>query len=167
MHKLKMRGMQSNASNELLPRFRPMVLSIADDRVADRRELCPDLVLQSSCQFNPHERRTGKYLFDGVSEFRANRLRVSRRPQLLKHSFTMKIVDQRPGRGAESAAYYREILPHGSMREKLSHQRISIRVSLCKQKNPRGKTIDAMDHQSSLSLSLQSRDKQRQSRRSI
>ncbi len=44
-------------------------------------------------------------------------------------------------------AQYREILPCGSMVEKLSHQRISIRAGLRKQQSPGGKAIDAMHDQ--------------------
>jgi hypothetical protein len=36
MNKLKMRCMKRNASNSPLRRFRPVVFSVADDRVADR-----------------------------------------------------------------------------------------------------------------------------------
>src|SRR5260370_15533486 len=167
MHKLKMRGMQSNAGNELLRRLRPVVFSITDDRVAHRRELRPDLILQSCHQLNAHEGRISKNPFDGVSKFGANRLGVSRRPQLLKHSFASKIVNQRSCFSAETAAQYRKIPPHGSMREKLSHEHISIPISLRKQQNPGAETIDAMHDQGSLFLQLQRCDKQRQSRRSI
>lgn len=167
MHKLKMRGMQSNASNELLGRFRPMVFSITDDGVAHRRKLRPDLILQSCDQLNPDERRICKNTVDAVSKFGANRLGISRRPQLLKHSFASKIVNQCPCFSAETAAQYRKIPPHGSVREKLSHERISIPISLRKQQNPGGKTIDAMHDQGSLFLQLQCCDKQRQSRLSI
>jgi hypothetical protein len=53
MDKPKMRGMESNAINELLRRFRPVVFSIADNRVAHRRKLRPDLILQSCNQLDP------------------------------------------------------------------------------------------------------------------
>ena len=55
MDKLKMRGMKSNASNQRLRRFRPVVFSIADNRVANRRKLRSDLILQSCHQLNPDE----------------------------------------------------------------------------------------------------------------
>jgi hypothetical protein len=85
----------------------------------------------------------------------------------LKHPFPSKIVHERPCLNAETAAQYREILPYGSMVEKLSHQRISIRTGLRKQQSPGGKTIDAMHDQGSLSLQLEFCGKQRQSGRSI
>jgi hypothetical protein len=147
MHKLKMRGMQSDASNQLLRRFRVVVFPITDDRVTYRRKLYPDLILQSCGQLNLHKRRIGKNAFDGISKFGANRLGVSCRPQLLKHSFASKIVNQRSCLRAEMTADYCEISSHGSMREKLSHERISIPIRLRKQQNPGGVTIDAMhDH---------------------
>ena len=50
MNKLKMRGMKRNASDELLRRFRPVVFSVTDNRVAHRGKLHPDLILQSRHQ---------------------------------------------------------------------------------------------------------------------
>jgi hypothetical protein len=167
MDKLKMHGMESNASNKLLRRFRSVVFSIADNRVAHRRKLHSDLILQSCHQLNPDERGVRKKAFDRISKFGTSRLGVSRRPQLLKHSVPSKIVHERPCLNAETAAQYREIPPYGSMVEKLSHQRISIRTGLCKQQCPGGKTIDAMHDQRSLSLRPEFCDNQGQSGRSI
>ena len=152
MNKLKMRGMKRNASNELFRRFRPVVFSITDNRVAHRGKLRPDLILQSRHQLNPDERSIRKLAFDGISKFGTSRLRVSRRAQLLKHSFPSKIVHERPCLNAETAAQYREILPCGSMFEKLPHQCISIRTGFRKQQSPGGKPIDVMHDQRSLSL---------------
>src|SRR5256885_9575139 len=42
--------------------------------------------------------------------------------QFLKHSFTSKIVNERPFLGAETPAEYREVLPHRSMAEKLLNE---------------------------------------------
>ena len=167
MDKLKMRGMKSNASNQRLRRFRPVVFSIADNRVAHRRKLRSDLILQSCYQLNPDERSLRKKAFDGISKFGTSRLRVFRRAQLLKHSFPSKIVHELPCVHAETAAQYREISPYGSMVEKLSHQRISIRTGLGKQQGPGGKTIDAMYDQGPLSLQLEFCGQQRQGGRSI
>jgi len=47
MNELKMRRVKSDAGNPPLRRFRQVVFSVADDRVADRRELHSDLILQS------------------------------------------------------------------------------------------------------------------------
>lgn len=55
MNKIKMRGMKRHASNERLRRFLPVVFSIADNRVAHRGKLRPDLILQSGHQFHPDE----------------------------------------------------------------------------------------------------------------
>ena len=90
-----------------------MVFSIADNRVAHRRKLRSDLNLQSCHQLNPDERSIRKKALDGISKFGTSRLGVSRRAQLLKHSFTSKIVHERPCLNAETAAEYREILPTG------------------------------------------------------
>jgi hypothetical protein len=167
MDKLKIRGMKSNASNERLRRFRSVVFSIAHNRVAHRRKLRSDLILQSCHQLNPDERSVRKKAFDGISKFGTSCLRVSRRAQLLKHSFPSKMVHERSCLDAETAAQYREIPPYGSMVKKLSHQRISIRTGLRKQQSPGGKTIDAMHDQGSLSFQLEFCDKQRQSGRSV
>lgn len=140
-----------------------MVFSIADDRVAHRRKLRSDLILQSCHQLNPDEGSIRKKAFDGISKFGTSRLGVSRGAQLLKHSFPSKIVHERPCLNAETAAQYREIPSDGSVGEKLSHQRISIRTGLRKQQSPRGKTIDAMHNQRSLFLQFEFCDKQRQS----
>src|ERR1039458_9442129 len=111
MDKLKIRGVKSNASNSLLRRFLPVVFSIADNRVAHRRKLRSDLILQSCHQLNPDERSIRKKAFDGISKFGTSRLGVSRRAQLLNHSFTSKIVHKCSCLNAETAAQHREILP--------------------------------------------------------
>jgi hypothetical protein len=109
-----------------------VVLSIADKRVAHRRKLRSDLILQSCHQLNPDKRSVRKKAFDGISKFGSSRLGVSRCAQLLIHPFTSKIVHERPYLNAETAARYREVPPYGSMVEKLPHQRVSIRTGLCK-----------------------------------
>ena len=167
MNELKMLCMKSNAIDQPLRRFRHVVLSIADDRVADRRKLRSDLILQSRDQRHSDERSTRKKAFDGILEFSARRFRVSLRAQPLKHSLPSKIVNERPFLGAETAAKHREILPHGSMAEKLYNERISIQLGFRKEQHPGREPIDAMDDKSSLSLQLESCGKQRQSGRSI
>jgi hypothetical protein len=132
MDKLKIRGMKSNASDELFRRFRAVIFSIANNRVAYRGELRPDLILQSCHQLDPDQRSIRKKAFDGISKFGTSRSGVSRRAQLLEHSFTSKIMHERPCLNAETAAQYREIFPYGRMSEKLSHERISIRTGLRK-----------------------------------
>jgi len=76
-------------------------------------------------------------------------------------------MHERPCLTAETAAQNREIFPYGSMSEKLSHQRISIRTGLGKQQSSGSKPIDAMHDQGSLSLQFEFCDKQRQGGRSI
>lgn len=78
MDKLKTRGMKSNAGNERLRRFRPVVFSIADNRVAHRRKLRSDLILQTCYQLHPDERSIRKQAFHGISQFGTSGLRVFR-----------------------------------------------------------------------------------------
>lgn len=77
MNELKMPRMKSDARNSPLQRFRLVVLSVADHRVADRRELHSDLILQSRHQRYPDERRGAQTAFDAIPKFRASRLRVA------------------------------------------------------------------------------------------
>ena len=167
MNKPKIRGMKCDAINEWLRRFRPMVFSIANHRVADGRELRADLILQSRHQFDSYQRSICKSAFDGISQFGTSRLRISRRPQLLEHSFPAKIVHERAGLNRETSAHHRQILPHRSMVEKLPDQGIAIATRLRKQQRPRGKAIDAMHDQRPLFFRLELRGKQRQRRRDI
>ncbi|MGB7719091.1 MAG: hypothetical protein WBL65_04275 [Bryobacteraceae bacterium] len=155
MNELKMRRMKSNAGNSPLRRFRQVVFSVADDRVADRRKLHPDLILQPRRQRHPDQRSAPERAFDAISKFRASRFGVALRAQRLKHSFTSKVVNERPFLGAGTPANNREILPDGSMGEKLPDECIAIRFSFRKEQNPGRKTIDAMHHQSSLSLQFE------------
>src|ERR1700730_2045519 len=127
MDKLKMRGMKSNALNQLLRRFRRMIFSVPDYRVARRRKLHSNLILESCHQLNPYERSVRKKAFDGIPEFGASGFRVIHGAQLLKHSFTSKTVDEPSSLSGETPAHGRDILPHGSVGEKLPHQRGSIR----------------------------------------
>ena len=155
MNELKMRRMKSDARNSPLRRFRRVVFSVTDDRMADRRKLHPDLILQSRRQRHPHQRSVPERAFDPISKFRTSRFGVALRAQRLKHSFTSKIVNERPFLGAGTPANNREILPDGSMGEKLSNEWIAIRRSFRKEQNPGRKTIDAMHHQGSLSLQFE------------
>src|ERR1700682_4364965 len=76
MGKLKMRGMKSHALNQLLRRFRRVIFSVPDYRMARRRKLHSDLILESCHQLNPYERSIRKKAFDGISEFGAGGFRV-------------------------------------------------------------------------------------------
>src|ERR1700674_363385 len=166
MDKLKMRGMKSNALNQLLRRFRRVIFSVTDYWMARRRKLHADLVLKSCHQLNPYERSIRKKAFDGIPEFGAGGFRVFHGAQLLIHSFSSKIVDERSSLSGETAAHHREILPHGSVGEKLPHQRGSIRRSLGKKQSPRGKSIDAVYDQRLLLLQFETCRQQRPGRRS-
>ena len=155
MNELKMRRMKSNAGNSPLRRFRQVVFSVADDRVADGCELHSDLILQSRHQRHPDQRSAPERAFDGISKFRASRFGVALGAQRLKHPFTSKVVNERPFLGAGTTANNREILPDGSMGEKLPDECIAIRRSFRKEQNPGRKTIDAMHDQGSLSLQFE------------
>jgi len=74
---------------------------------------------------------------------------------------------QLPFLGAGMPADHREVLPDGSMVEKLSNQCISIRFSLRKEQNPGRKAIDAMYDKGAFSLPFQFRGKKRPGGRSI
>ena len=69
MSKLKMRGMQSDARNTLLRRLLGMVLSVADDWMAERRKLDPDLILQSCHQLDPDKRSAAQKALDRIAKF--------------------------------------------------------------------------------------------------
>jgi hypothetical protein len=158
MDKLKVRSVKGDAGNEPLRSFCRVVFSIADHRMAQRGELRPDLILQSGHQLNPDERSIRKKAFHRVSKFGASRSLISCHAQTLKHSFPAKIVDERSGPNTEAAAQYREIPPHGSMGEKLPHQRVSSWAGLGKQQSPGDETIDAMHDPDSLSCPMESCD---------
>ncbi len=55
VNKLKMDGVKSYTSDQLLICFGPVILPVADERMTDSRELCSDLVLQSSDQIDADE----------------------------------------------------------------------------------------------------------------
>src|SRR6266478_7280246 len=132
-----------------------MIFSVPNYRMTRRRKLYADLILESCHQLNPYERSIRKKAFDRISKFGASGFRVFHGAQLLIHSFTSKIVDERSSLSRETAAHNREILPHGSVSEKLPYQRGSIRRSLGKKQSPRRKSIDAMYDQRSLLLQFE------------
>src|SRR5258706_11682813 len=166
MDKLKMRGMKSNPLNQFLRRFRRMIFSVPDYRMARRRKLHADLILESCHQLNPYERSIRKKAFDGIPEFGASGFRIFHSAQLLIHSFTPKIMDERSSLTGETAAHDRKILPHRSVGEKLPHQRSPVRRSLGKEQSPRSKAIDAMYDQRLLLFQFETLRQQRPCRRS-
>ncbi len=102
--------------------------------------------------------------FNRIAKFRARRIAVSLRAQLLKHSFPPKKVNERPVPGGQLSTQHREIFPHWGMAEKLQNERISIPLSLRKEQNPGGEAIDAMYHKRALPLLLEFCGKQGQRR---
>jgi len=151
--------MQRDASDSALRRFRRMVLSVADDRVANCRELHSDLILQSRYQGDLNERSVAKGAFDEITEFRTSGGGVALGGQLLKHSFSSKVMHQRLFFGGERPANDREILPHRRVAKKLPDQRVSIRLGFCKEKDPGSEAVDAMYDKCPLSPRLQLRGK--------
>jgi hypothetical protein len=67
MSKLEMRGMQSDAGDAALRRLLGMVLSVADDWMAERRKLHPYLMLQSCHQGNSDKRSAAQKAFDRIA----------------------------------------------------------------------------------------------------
>lgn len=155
MNELKMPGMKSDASDSPLRRFLPAVLSIADDRMAHRRKLHSDLILQPRHQGNSDKRSASKRPFDGILKFSTSRPAVALCSQPLQHSFAPEVVNERPLLHAEMPANYCKILSYRSMTEKLSHEYVSIPLGFCKEQNPGTETIDAMYHKGSLHLGFQ------------
>jgi hypothetical protein len=90
--------------------------------------------------------------FDGIAKFSTNRFGVAPGGQPLKHSFLPKVVDERLFSVAEMSANYCEILPHRSVGEKLSNERVSIRPGFCKEQDPGRVTINAMYNKGALSF---------------
>lgn len=138
--------MKRNPSNSALRGFVMAVLPVADDRVAERCKLHSDLILQSRQQRDPYQRGCAQRAFDGIPEFSPRRFGVPLRAQLLIHSFSSKIMNQRSLFRAEMAANHRQIMPDGSMREKLPNQGVSISLGLGKQQNSGRETINAMHY---------------------
>jgi hypothetical protein len=104
---------------------------------------------------------------DGIPKFSTSRCGVAFCAQFLKHSFSSKVVNERPLFGADVTPNYCEILPHRSMVEKLSNECVPIRLGFCKEKDPGCKTIDAMHDECSLPFRFQFCGKKRQGGRSI
>jgi hypothetical protein len=71
MNELKMGGMKSYARDAAVVGFGGMVLSVADDRMADGGELHTDLVLQSGDEGDPDERSGAQTAFDRIAKFSA------------------------------------------------------------------------------------------------
>ena len=94
-------------------------------------------------------------MFDKITKFGTSAFGVALSGQPLKHSFSSEVVNERPFFGGDVPANYREILPHGSMAEKLSNECVSIRLGFCKEKDSGRETVDAMYDKRSLSLKFQ------------
>ena len=77
-----------------------------------------------------------KTAFHGIAKFSTSRSGVALGGHPLKHSFLPKVVNERPFFDAEMSANYCEILPHRSVAEKLSNERVSIRPVFAKSRIP-------------------------------
>ncbi len=144
MKKLKMRGVQRHAADELLGRFRAVIFPVADERVAYGRKLRPNLVLQPGHEFNPDQRGIRQNTLDGEPEFRASRFRIFRAAQLLERPLPSQVVHERSARRRETAPHDCKILPDRNVAEKLPYERVSICMGLSEQQYPGSKAIDAM-----------------------
>lgn len=110
-----MGGMEGDASDATLLHLLVAVLSVADDRAANRRKLRTNLILQSRHQGNPHQGSSPKRALDGIPKFSTSRSRVALSGQPLKLSISSKVVNERPFLRIEMPSDYRKILPHRSM----------------------------------------------------
>ena len=152
MNELKMRRVESDASNSPFQLFGWIVLPVADDRVADRGQLNADLILQSGHQRDSEERCVFKAMFHGIAKLSASRFWISFCSHPLKHSLLSKVMNECPFFQAEMTANCREIFPHRSVPDKLLNECFSIWPSFCKEQNPRCLLIDSMDDKRPLPL---------------
>jgi len=135
MNELEMRGMKCDAGDPLLRSLRRAIFPVADDRVANRRELHPDLILQSRHQGHANQRSLFERAFHNITKLRASAFAVGLRGQLLKHSFSSKVMNERPFFLRQVASNDCQIFPHGGMGEKLSNECVPIRRGLRKEKD--------------------------------
>ncbi len=147
-----MSGMQSDSRNTSLRRLFGMVLSVADDWMAERRKLHPDLILQPCHQRDSDKRSAAQQALDRIAKFSTGCFRVALPSQFLEHSFLPKMVNERAFFVLEVPAHDREILPYRSMVEKLPDQRLPIRPALGKQQDPGCVSINAMYDEGPLPL---------------
>ena len=102
-----------------------------------------------------------KLLERGANNLSSRRFAIPFCAQFLIHSLSPKIMNQRSPFCGEMSAQHRQILAHGSMREKLLDQRLPIRVGFREQQNSGCEAIDAMDYQSALPTRLEILQKKR------
>jgi hypothetical protein len=161
MNELKMGGMKSYARDAAVVGFGGMVLSVADDRMADGGELHTDLVLQSGDEGDPDERSGAQTAFDRIAKFSAGGFMSRGGGQALEHSLASKVVDERSLFGGEMSANDCEVLPHGSVGEELLDECVAIGVGFGKEQDAGRKAIDAMDDEGTLLFRFQFGGKQR------
>ena len=166
MDKLKMRRVQSDAGDQALQGFRRVILPVADHGVADCRKLRPNLILQSSHQRHPDQRRTRKGPLDGIPKLGAGGFGVTPDAQFLNHPHSSKVVDQGRLFSVDTPPNHRQVLPHRRMSEKLADEGLAVGLRFCEKQNAGREAIDAMDHQRPLLLPRQFRGNQRQGGRS-
>ena len=116
MNKMQVGRMKRDPGNSTLRGFVMAVLPVADDRMAEGCKLDSDLILQSRQQRDPQQRSCAERALDGVAEFSAGRFAVPLRAQLLIHSFSSKMVNERSVFRGEMPANRGQVLPDGSMR---------------------------------------------------
>src|SRR5579863_7450775 len=119
MNELEFGGVKRDASDAALGGFVGAVLAVADDGMAQRGKLHPDLILQSCQQSHAHQRSCAERALDGIAEFSSRCFAVFLRTQLLMHAFFPKKVDQGSLFSSEVSADHCQILADGSVGEKL------------------------------------------------
>lgn len=164
MNELEMGGVKSDASDASLFSFGRMILSVADDGMADRGELNANLILQSGKESDSHERRAAKTAFDGIAKLGSSSFWVARGGNFLKHSFLPKVVDEGSFARAEIATHDGKVVPHGRVFEELLNERFAIGPGFCEEENPGGVSIDTMHHNGPLPFGFQLGRKKSESR---
>lgn len=157
MIKLQMGCMQRHSVNSLLLRLSRMMFAVADHGMSNRRELHPDLVLQTCYQRHAHQSSTPQRLFDNVMEFGPGSIPVVGPAQLLKHSGFSQVVHQSAFAGGQMAANNCHVFSFRNVRKELPYQCIPVSLSFGKQHDPGGEPVNAMNSECLLLLCFQLR----------
>lgn len=152
MTKFKSRGVKGDSIDAALLSLGRMILPISNHRVSDGGELHPDLVLQPGHECHPDQGSAAHTALHRVSEFSASCPRILRHAHFLEHPFPAKIVHKGTFLRAEMSANNREVLPHGRVSKELADESVTIALRLGKEQDARGKSVDPMHNERTLSL---------------
>ena len=114
--------------------------------MSQRCKLHSDLILQARQQRDPDQRSPTQRTFNAVAKFSPGGFAISFRTQFLIHAFASEIVNQGSLFRGEMSTNHGQILAYRSVGEKLSNQRLAIRIGLCEEQNAGCETIGAMDY---------------------